>query len=391
MRPRAYCSWERVWQGPRVRSASRGHITCSRQSIGRYSTSDGPFDVAWAYGDRTDLQSPYNTNRMWGAFNKVAPSPLTATMPYASGRCTWPRSQAREDIPSAARTTLAGHDDEPARPDRPADLLLTTAIEVHVPEGRRRQVGAFASLLERLRALLRLDHERAGRLDSKAAYTSFRAGDSLDKEAATKSRDPVEYSSYTPHERADRQRHARRGAPDRHLQTYLTNYSTQQASWRGAWPSPARPRGMAAMPRAEARRRGIGRSPRIGGPRRPAGLRRRACGCCGPGARLRRGPAPPSPAARSSRSGPRPRPPPPPPFFSSPPARHPPSAAAKKGRTPPRAPPLFARDARPLVCSRSCASRRSDLEAPSLRTAAAIGAAIVAPRLWALGLQGRQS
>jgi dipeptidase len=55
------------------------------QSIGRYSPADGPFDVAWAYGDRTDLQTYYNTNRMWGAFNKVAPSlNLTAAMPYAT-------------------------------------------------------------------------------------------------------------------------------------------------------------------------------------------------------------------------------------------------------------------------------------------------------------------
>ena len=55
------------------------------QSIGRYSPSDGPFDVAWAYNDRADLQTYYNTNRLWGAFNTVAPSlGLTAAMPYAS-------------------------------------------------------------------------------------------------------------------------------------------------------------------------------------------------------------------------------------------------------------------------------------------------------------------
>jgi dipeptidase len=55
------------------------------QSIGRYSPSDGAFDVAWAYGDRTEMQSSYNTNRLWGAFNKVAPSlNLTPTMPYAT-------------------------------------------------------------------------------------------------------------------------------------------------------------------------------------------------------------------------------------------------------------------------------------------------------------------
>jgi dipeptidase len=55
------------------------------RSIGRYSPSDGPFDVAWAYGDRAELQSYYNTNRLWGAFNLVAPSlGLTPTMPYAT-------------------------------------------------------------------------------------------------------------------------------------------------------------------------------------------------------------------------------------------------------------------------------------------------------------------
>jgi len=54
-------------------------------SIGRYDPLDGPFDVAWAYGDRTELQSYYNTNRLWGAFNTVAPSlGLTPTMPYAT-------------------------------------------------------------------------------------------------------------------------------------------------------------------------------------------------------------------------------------------------------------------------------------------------------------------
>jgi hypothetical protein len=44
------------------------------QSIGRYSTADGPFNVAWAYADRTDLQSYLNTNRMWAVVNKWTPS-----------------------------------------------------------------------------------------------------------------------------------------------------------------------------------------------------------------------------------------------------------------------------------------------------------------------------
>jgi dipeptidase len=55
------------------------------QSIGRYDPSEGPFDVAWAYGERTELQSYYNTNRLWGAFNLVAPSlGLTPDMPFAT-------------------------------------------------------------------------------------------------------------------------------------------------------------------------------------------------------------------------------------------------------------------------------------------------------------------
>jgi len=55
------------------------------QSIGRYDPSQGPFDVAWAYHDRDVLQSYYNTDRLWGAYNLVAPSRgLTPTMPYAT-------------------------------------------------------------------------------------------------------------------------------------------------------------------------------------------------------------------------------------------------------------------------------------------------------------------
>ena len=55
------------------------------QSIGRYSPSEGPFNVAWAYGDRAELQTYYDTNRLWGAFHLVAPSlDLTPTMPFAT-------------------------------------------------------------------------------------------------------------------------------------------------------------------------------------------------------------------------------------------------------------------------------------------------------------------
>jgi dipeptidase len=55
------------------------------QSIGRYSPSEGPFDVAWAYHDRDVLQSYYNTDRLWGAYDLVAPSLcLTPAMPYTT-------------------------------------------------------------------------------------------------------------------------------------------------------------------------------------------------------------------------------------------------------------------------------------------------------------------
>ena len=55
------------------------------QTIGRYTPSEGPFDVAWAYHDRDVLLSYYNTDRLWGAFDLVAPSlKLTPDMPYAT-------------------------------------------------------------------------------------------------------------------------------------------------------------------------------------------------------------------------------------------------------------------------------------------------------------------
>jgi dipeptidase len=54
-------------------------------SLGRYKPSDGPFDCAWAFGNRTDLQDSYNTYRLWGALHKVAPSQqYDPSMPYAS-------------------------------------------------------------------------------------------------------------------------------------------------------------------------------------------------------------------------------------------------------------------------------------------------------------------
>jgi dipeptidase len=54
-------------------------------SLGRYNPSDGPFDAAWAFGNRTKLQDPYNTYRLWGALHKAAPSQqYDPSMPYST-------------------------------------------------------------------------------------------------------------------------------------------------------------------------------------------------------------------------------------------------------------------------------------------------------------------
>ena len=54
-------------------------------SLGRYNPSSGPFDVAWAFGNRNKLQDAYNTHRLWGALHVVAPSlSYDPTMPYES-------------------------------------------------------------------------------------------------------------------------------------------------------------------------------------------------------------------------------------------------------------------------------------------------------------------
>jgi len=81
------------------------------QSIGRYDPASGPFDVAWAYGDRTELQSYYNTNRLWGAFDTVAPSlALQPAMPFAS-RPVWvvpDEPVTRQDIMAVNRYHYEG-------------------------------------------------------------------------------------------------------------------------------------------------------------------------------------------------------------------------------------------------------------------------------------------
>jgi dipeptidase len=55
------------------------------QSLGLYDPSQGPFDVAWAYGNRDDLQNWYNTNRLWGAAHVLSSSrTFDVSMPYAT-------------------------------------------------------------------------------------------------------------------------------------------------------------------------------------------------------------------------------------------------------------------------------------------------------------------
>lgn len=52
-------------------------------SLGRYNPNSGPFDVAWAFGNRNKLQDPYNTHRLWGALHLVTPSAgYDTSMPY---------------------------------------------------------------------------------------------------------------------------------------------------------------------------------------------------------------------------------------------------------------------------------------------------------------------
>lgn len=55
------------------------------QGLGLYDPSEGPFDVAWAYADRADLQDWYNTNRLWGAAHQLSPTQTFAvSMPYTT-------------------------------------------------------------------------------------------------------------------------------------------------------------------------------------------------------------------------------------------------------------------------------------------------------------------
>ena len=52
-------------------------------AIGRYNPTSGPFDVAWAYGDHSELTADWNTNRLWRAVTRLSDLHPAVTMPYA--------------------------------------------------------------------------------------------------------------------------------------------------------------------------------------------------------------------------------------------------------------------------------------------------------------------
>ena len=232
------------------------------QSIGRYSTTDGSFDVAWAYGDRTDLQSYYNTNRMWGAFNKVAPSlGLTATLPYAT-RPVYvvpDKKLTRQDIAAICRyhyegttldqtagyTTMSPH----AQSDRPicystTDYSAIWQLRGWLPETvggvmwvapSRPCSSAYVPFYDSITSV-------PTAWTGKTAYNSFRAvADSLDKngkvggEIRYKHYIPLVQSTYGSFETTCAGAQAvtdstAAGLTGTAQSTYLTNYSTQQAT-----------------------------------------------------------------------------------------------------------------------------------------------------------------
>jgi dipeptidase len=79
--------------------------------IGRYDPAEGPFDVAWAYGDRGRLESWYSTNRLWGIVDRLSPSlGLSVAMPYAT-RPVFVRPDhplTRQDLMAAMREHYVG-------------------------------------------------------------------------------------------------------------------------------------------------------------------------------------------------------------------------------------------------------------------------------------------
>ena len=155
------------------------------QSIGRYDPTSGPLDVAWAYHDRDVLLSYYNTNRLWGAFDTVAPSlELEPSMPYADRPVYVVPDElvTRQDIQAICRyhyegtaidqtdgyTLMSPH----AQTNRPichstTDYSAVWQLRSWKPDdiGGRHVGRAEPALLERLRAVLRLDHERPVLLD----------------------------------------------------------------------------------------------------------------------------------------------------------------------------------------------------------------------------------
>jgi dipeptidase len=73
--------------------------------IGRYDPATGPFDVAWAYGDRSELTADWNTNRLWRAVTRLSNLHPAVDMPYAD-RPVFVHPQARlaaADLKALAR------------------------------------------------------------------------------------------------------------------------------------------------------------------------------------------------------------------------------------------------------------------------------------------------
>jgi dipeptidase len=232
------------------------------ESIGRYSQSDGPFDVAWAYGDRTELQSYYNTNRMWGALNSLAPSlGLQPEMPFAT-RPVWvvpDHPVTRQDIMAVNRyhyegtttdqtagyTLMSPH----AQTNRPICYATTDYSAVwQMRSGLPDAVGGVVWIAPSRPCSSTFVPFYAGITSvptawtGKTAYSAFRAvADSLDKKGTVggviryKYYSPLVRGTYGAFETEVTNAQASTEAYAKTLTgtaqaTYLTNYSSQRAT-----------------------------------------------------------------------------------------------------------------------------------------------------------------
>ena len=244
-------------------SAARPTSSPSPRASAATAPSDGPFDVAWAYDDRTDaavvLQHQPSLGRLQHGRSVARPHAGDALRDAARVRGARPQDHAAGD-PDHLPLPLRGHEhrpdaelhaDEPARADQPAHLLLDDRLQrrvaaalVEARRHRRRHVGrAVPPVLERLRALLRLDHERPDGVDEQdglqrvprpSPTASTRTGPS----AASSATSTTSRWCRAPTARSRRSARTRRRAPRRTAAgltgaariTYLTNYSAQRAT-----------------------------------------------------------------------------------------------------------------------------------------------------------------